>query len=91
MTTSGEVNRALNKYISRIERANREIEDVLKTIRELEAEIEAYDNDPELQITGPIKGTIRKSKKRVEDLRKNVKKLDKELADTNRKYYQLSR
>lgn len=91
MATSGDVNRALNKYISRIERATREVEDVLAVIRELEAALEAYDNDPEVEITRGIRGTINKSKKRIDDLRGSVRKLDNELSDTNRKYYQLSR
>lgn len=90
MANSREVKRVLQRFTKTIKRANDEVEDVLKTIRELEQVLESYNADEDLEITRGIKGEIRRGKNAIDELRKNVDKLDRELGDTNRKYRYLA-
>ncbi|MEM6529174.1 MAG: hypothetical protein AAF653_12830 [Chloroflexota bacterium] len=90
MATPAEVRKALKKFSTKIDRANKEIEDVLQTVRELEKVLDTYNADEDLNITRGIKADIRQGKKKVDDLRNNVNKLQKELSDTKRKYHYLA-
>jgi len=90
MATPREVKNALSKFSSKVDRATKEIDDVLDTIRELEKLLETYNADEDLQITRGIKAEIRGGKKKVDNLRNSVNKLQKELSDTKRKYHYLA-
>lgn len=90
MATPREVINKLKKFTQQIERANGEIEEVLKLIRELEKDLETYNADEDLEITRGMKSEINRGKKKITELKKTVNKLEKELSDTNRKYHYLS-
>lgn len=90
MATAREVAGVIKKFTRQIDRANKEIEETLALVRELEKALETYNADEDLQITRGLKGDIRKGKKAIDALRKNVDKLDKEFSDTNRKYHYLA-
>ncbi|MEL6148728.1 MAG: hypothetical protein AAFV33_02115 [Chloroflexota bacterium] len=90
MATPGEVRKALQQFSKKVDRANKEIEEVLQTVRDLEKVLDTYNADEDLNITRGIKADIRQGKKKVDDLRSNVNKLQKELSDTKRKYHYLA-
>ncbi len=90
MANSNDVKRALVKFRKQIDRANKNVEDVLDTVRDLEKVLEAHNADADLQINRSLRAEINRGKKRIDELRKNVDKLNKELADTKRKYHYLT-
>ena len=90
MASSREVERVLKRFNKELNNANDEIEHVLKTIKDLEKVLKEFNADEDLDITRGIKGEIRRGKKQIDELRKNVDKLDRELSDTNRKYHFLA-
>lgn len=90
MATPKQVQTALKRFSKQIDRANDEIEEVLQTIRDLEKALDEFNADEDLNITRGIKGDIRQGKKKVDELRKNVDRLQKELSDTKRKYHYLA-
>jgi flagellar biosynthesis chaperone FliJ len=91
MANERHVKGALEKFTRSLKDANNYVEDVLQTVRELEEALETYDADADLKITRGIKGEIDRGKKQIQELRKNVDKLDRELSDTNRIYQKLRR
>ncbi|GAB4512792.1 MAG: hypothetical protein OHK0046_12830 [Anaerolineae bacterium] len=91
MATSREVQTILQRFTAQLKNANDEVERLLKVIKELEKALENYDDDADLDITRGIKAEIERGKAQISELRDNVAKLDRELADTNRKYQNLSR
>ncbi len=90
MANSNEVKNALVRFRKQIDRANKDIEDVLETVRDLESVLERYDADDNLQVNRSLRAEINRGKKRIDELRKNVDKLNRELSDTKRKYHYLS-
>ncbi len=90
MANSNEVKNALVRFRKQIDRANKDIEDVLETVRDLESVLERYDADDNLQVNRSLRAEINRGKKQIDELRKNVDKLNRELSDTKRKYHYLS-
>lgn len=90
MATSREVQNVLGRFRKEIKRATKDITEILEVVEELEKALETYNADEDLDITRGIKGEIRRSKSEVDDLRKQIKKLDRELSDTNKKYHYLA-
>lgn len=90
MANSNEVKNALVRFRKQIDRANKDIEDVLETVRDLESVLERYDADEDLQVNRSLRAEINRGKKEIDELRKNVDKLNRELSDTKRKYHYLS-
>ncbi len=90
MASSREVQRVLKRFRSEIKRATRDITEILEVVEELETALEGFNADEDLDITRGIRGEIRRSKGEVDELRQQIKKLDRELSDTNRKYHYLS-
>ncbi|MEO1289068.1 MAG: hypothetical protein AAFV93_14990, partial [Chloroflexota bacterium] len=68
----------------------RRISDLIKVIRDLEKALETFNADEDLDVTRSIKSDIRRGKKEITELRKNIDKLERELKDTNRKYQYLA-
>ncbi len=91
MATSRQVEAVLKKFTKSVEDADKYVNDVLETIRDLEAVLKEYDADEDLNITRGVKRQINRGKDKIADLRKSVDKLDRELSDTNRKYQNLAR
>lgn len=90
MATSKQVQSALKRFTNKLDRANDEIKDITKEIADLEKILETYNADEDLEINRSIKAEIRRGKKQVTELRKNIDKLDRELKDTNKKYHYLA-
>lgn len=90
MATSNEVKNALVKFRKQIDRANKDVEEVLETVRDLEKILEEYNADEDLQINRSLRAEINRGKKRIDELKSNVAKLNKELSDTKRKYHYLA-
>lgn len=91
MATTRQVQQALKKFNTAIDRANRDVLDILETIRELEEALEKFDEDEDVNVTRGLKADVRRGKKEIDELRKSVDKLDRELSDTNRKFHNLAR
>ncbi len=91
MASSREVQNALSRFREQVARANKEVEDVIELIQQLEEALEGYDEDADLEITRGIRSEIKKGKREIDDLRKSVDRLDRELSDTKRIYHHLSR
>ncbi|MEM9952100.1 MAG: hypothetical protein AAF846_10890 [Chloroflexota bacterium] len=90
MATSKQVENALERFNRKLDRANDEIKDLIKVIRDLEKALETFNADEDLDVTRSIKSDIRRGKKEITELRKNIDKLERELKDTNRKYQYLA-
>lgn len=91
MATAREVKNILSKFTKEIKRANKDIEEIIDVIRELEKALVTYDANTDLEITRGIQAEIRKGKEEIAELRKNIDKLEREVSDTNRKYQNLAR
>lgn len=91
MATAREVKNILSKFTKEIKRANKDIEEILDVIRDLEKALVTYDANEDLNITRGIQAEIRKGKEEISELRKNINKLEREVSDTNRKYQNLAR
>lgn len=91
MATSREVKNILQKFTAQLRYANNEVKKLNEVIDELEKALDTYDDDEDLEITRGIRREIDRGKSEIEDLRRNVAKLERELSDTNRKYHKLSR
>ncbi len=91
MASTRQVQGALRKFRDQIRKASKDIEDVTAAIRDLEKQLEEWDNDTDLEITRGLKKEIERGKDEISDLRKAVDKLEREISDTNRKYHNLSR
>lgn len=90
MATSKHVQKILKRFTNQIDHANSEVVETVKLIKELEKALVEYNADEDLEITRGIKAEIKRGRKQVDELRANIKKLDKELSDTNRKYHYLA-
>ena len=91
MASSRQVQSTLRQFTDYIDRANRDIAELLQAIRDLEKLLTEYNKDEDLDVTRAVKREIKRGKKEIEELRKNVDKLDRELSDTNRKFSNLAR
>lgn len=91
MATSRQVQNVLKRFTRQLKNANDAVEDLTKMIGELEEALEVFNADEDVDITRGIRGEIKRGKKQITELRKNIDKLDRELGDTNRKYQYLSR
>ena len=90
MATSKQVQKILQRFTNQLDRANSEVVETVKLIKDLEKALEQYNADEDLEITRGIKSEINRGRKQVDELRANIKELDKELSDTNRKYHYLA-
>ena len=90
MATSKQVEKILKRFTDQLDRANSEVVETMKLIVDLEKALETYNADADLEITRTIKSEITRGRKQVDELRQNIKKLDAELSDTNRKYHYLA-
>lgn len=90
MASSRQVQNVLKRFTRQLKRANDEVEELTKTIGELEEALEVFNADEDLNVTRGIKAEIKRGKKQITELRKNIDKLDRELSDTNKKYHYLS-
>ncbi|MGB7338803.1 MAG: hypothetical protein WBC91_07930 [Phototrophicaceae bacterium] len=77
-------------FYQKLDRSNDDIKDLIKLITELETLLKTYNADEDLEIDRSIKAEIRRGKKQIDELRKNIDKLARELRDTNKKYHYLS-
>ena len=91
MASPRQVQNTLSKFRSQVDRANNAIEEILETVRDLEQTLKDFDSDEDLDITRGLKREIERGKDEIQDLRRNVDKLDRELSDTNRKFSNLAR
>lgn len=90
MATSKQIENVLERFNKKLDRANDDIKDLLRTIRDLEKALETFNADENAEITRSIKTDIRRGKKHITELRKNIDKLERELKDTNKKYHYLA-
>ena len=91
VATSKQVENVLERFNRKLDRANDEIKDLIAVIRDLEQALETFNADENLEITRTIKTDIRRGKKQITELRKNIDQLERELKDTNRKYQYLAK